>query len=85
MSTTAAEMSWDDIKALVAELAIQSKETDRKFQETERMIKELGRQIGGLGEWQGESGRGGRSQKPRQARGDCVAYRASPTPAGVRP
>jgi len=64
MSTTAAEMSWDDIKALVAELAIQSKETDRKFQdtdrkfqdtdrkfqETERMIKELGRQIGGLGD-----------------------------------
>jgi len=40
MSTTAAEMSWDDIKALVAELAIQSKETDRKFQETERLLKE---------------------------------------------
>jgi len=38
--TTAAEMSWDDIKALVAELAIQSKETDRKFQETERLLKE---------------------------------------------
>jgi hypothetical protein len=34
--TTAAEMSWDEIKALVAELAIQSKETDRKFQETDR-------------------------------------------------
>jgi hypothetical protein len=57
MSTNAAEMSWDDIKALVAELAIQSKETDRKFQETDRkfqetehMIKELGRQIGGLGD-----------------------------------
>jgi peptidoglycan hydrolase CwlO-like protein len=48
MSTTAAEMSWDDIKAIVAELAIQSKETDRKFQETERMIKELGRQIAAL-------------------------------------
>jgi hypothetical protein len=40
MSTNAAEMSWDDIKALVAELAIQSKETDRKFQETERLLKE---------------------------------------------
>jgi len=38
--TTAAEMSWDEIKALVAELAIQSKETDRKFQETERLLKE---------------------------------------------
>jgi len=36
-------MSWDEIKALVAELAIQSKETDRKFRETERMLKELGR------------------------------------------
>jgi hypothetical protein len=40
MSTTAAEMSWDEIKALVAELAIQSKETERKFQETERLLKE---------------------------------------------
>jgi len=40
MSTNAAEMRWDDIKALVAELAIQSKETDRKFQETERLLKE---------------------------------------------
>jgi len=40
MSATAAEMSWDDIKALVAELAVQSKETDRKFQETERLLKE---------------------------------------------
>jgi len=40
MSTTAAEMSWDEIKALVAELAIQSKETDRKFQETDRKFRE---------------------------------------------
>jgi len=40
MSTTAAEMSWDEIKALVAELAIQSRETDRKFQETERKFRE---------------------------------------------
>jgi hypothetical protein len=37
--TTAAEMSWDDIKALVAELAIQSKETDRRFQETDRKFQ----------------------------------------------
>ena len=43
MSTTAAEMSWDDIKALVAELAIQSKETDRKFQETDRKFQETER------------------------------------------
>jgi len=48
--TTAAEMSWDEIKALVAELAIQSKETDRKFQQTDRMLKELGRQIAGIGD-----------------------------------
>jgi hypothetical protein len=40
MSTTAAETSWDEIKALVAELAIQSKETDRKFQETDRKFRQ---------------------------------------------
>jgi hypothetical protein len=61
MSAAAAEMSWDEIKALVAELAIQSKETerllkerseetDRKFRETDRMLKELGRQIAGIGD-----------------------------------
>lgn len=37
---TAAEMSWDDIKALLAELAVQSKETDRRFQETDRKFQE---------------------------------------------
>jgi hypothetical protein len=45
MSTNAAEMSWDDIKALVAELAIQSKETDRKFQETDRKFQETDRKF----------------------------------------
>jgi hypothetical protein len=45
MSTTAAEMSWDEIKALVAELAIQSKETDRKFQETDRKFQETEAQM----------------------------------------
>jgi hypothetical protein len=45
MSTTAAEMSWDEIKALVAELAIQSKETDRKFQETDRKFQETDRKF----------------------------------------
>jgi len=61
MSTTAAEMSWDDIKALVAELAIQSKETDRKFQETDRKFQEtrelldrLSRRFGDLGNRLGE-------------------------------
>jgi hypothetical protein len=43
--TTAAEMSWDDIKTLVAELAIQSKETDRKFQETEAQMRETDRKM----------------------------------------
>jgi hypothetical protein len=43
--TTAAEMSWDEIKALVAELAIQSKETDRKFQETDRRFQETDRRF----------------------------------------
>jgi len=45
MSATAAEMSWDDIKALVAELAVQSKETDRKFQETDRKFQETDRKF----------------------------------------
>jgi hypothetical protein len=45
MSTTAAEMSWDDIKALIAELAVQSKETDRKFQETDRKFQETEAQM----------------------------------------
>jgi Asp-tRNA(Asn)/Glu-tRNA(Gln) amidotransferase A subunit family amidase len=43
--TTAAEMSWDEIKALVAELAIQSKETDRRFQETEAQMRETDRKM----------------------------------------
>jgi hypothetical protein len=61
MSTNAAEMSWDEIKALVAELAIQSKETDRKFQETDRKFQEtrelldrLSRRFGDLGNRLGE-------------------------------
>jgi hypothetical protein len=59
--TTAAEMSWEEIKALVAELAIQSKETDRKFQETEAQMREvfarfdnLSRRFGDLGNRLGE-------------------------------
>ena len=63
MSTTATEMGWDEIKALVANLAIQSRETDRlirelraqsaetdrRMQETDRRMRELQRQLGGLG------------------------------------
>jgi len=45
MSATSAEMSWDDIKALIAELAVQSKETDRKFQETDRKFRETEAQM----------------------------------------
>jgi len=58
---TAAEMTWNDIQALVAELAIQSKETDRKFQETDRKFQEtrelldrLSRRFGDLGNRLGE-------------------------------
>jgi len=61
MSATAAEMSWEEIKALVAELAIQSKETDRKFQETEAQMREtrhlverISRDLGRLGNRLGE-------------------------------
>jgi Holliday junction resolvase-like predicted endonuclease len=43
--TTAAEMSWDEIKVLVAELAIQSKETDRKFRETDQKFQETEAQM----------------------------------------
>jgi hypothetical protein len=59
--TTGADMSWDDIKALVAELAVQSKETDRKFQETDRkfqetreLVENISRRLGDLGNRLGE-------------------------------
>jgi hypothetical protein len=54
MSATATEMSWDEIKALVAELAIQSKETDRKFQETRELLDRPSRRFGDLGNRLGE-------------------------------
>jgi hypothetical protein len=54
MSTNAAEMSWDEIKALVAELAIQSKETDRKFQETRELLDRLSRRFDDSGDRLGE-------------------------------
>jgi len=54
MSTNAAEMSWDDIKALF-------RETDRKFQETEAQMREtrhlverISRDLGRLGNRLGE-------------------------------
>jgi len=39
MSTTAAEMSWDDIKALFRETDRKFQETDRKFQETRELLQ----------------------------------------------
>ncbi|MCM8750714.1 hypothetical protein NET02_16375, partial [Thermomicrobiaceae bacterium CFH 74404] len=37
------DLSWDDLKAMIAALAEQSRETDRQ-------LRELKRQIGGLGD-----------------------------------
>ena len=47
--TTATEISWDDLKAMILGLAEQSKETDRRMQETDRRIRALERQLGRLG------------------------------------
>jgi len=50
-------MTDQELKDLVASLAVESRETDRilteKFAETDRMIKELGRRIGGIDDNQG--------------------------------
>ena len=43
-------MTDDELKELVASLAIAQKETDRQLQETDKQLRELGKQIGGLGE-----------------------------------
>jgi hypothetical protein len=50
-------MNDQELKELVASLAVsqketdrQQKETDRQLKQTDRQLKELGRQIGGLGE-----------------------------------
>ena len=42
-------MTDDELKQLVASLAIDRKETDKQFKETAKQLKELGKQIGGLG------------------------------------
>ncbi|MCX8017107.1 MAG: hypothetical protein N2690_04290 [Rhodocyclaceae bacterium] len=39
--TTAADISWDDLKAMIASLAESSKETDRRLRETDELIREL--------------------------------------------
>jgi hypothetical protein len=61
MSTTAAEMSWEEIKALFRETDRKFQETDRKFQETDRQLREtrhlverISRDLGRLGNRLGE-------------------------------
>ncbi|MFN4104119.1 MAG: DUF3782 domain-containing protein [Tepidimonas sp.] len=55
--TATTDLSWDELKAMIAALAEQSRETDRRIQETDRQLRELkrqiaeqGRQIGGIGD-----------------------------------
>lgn len=43
-------MTDEELKALVASLAIDQKELQKEIKETSKQIKELGKQIGGLGE-----------------------------------
>jgi len=43
MPLSPAEMSWEDIKQLVASLAVPGAETDRRMQETDRKLREVGR------------------------------------------
>ncbi|MEW6693648.1 hypothetical protein Tther_00762 [Tepidimonas thermarum] len=48
--TTAADISWDDLKAMILGLAEQGKETDRRMQETDRRMQETDRLIRDLRE-----------------------------------
>ncbi|MEI7869156.1 MAG: DUF3782 domain-containing protein [Candidatus Methylumidiphilus sp.] len=43
-------MTDEELKKLVASLAVSQQETARQMQETDKQLKELGKQIGGLGE-----------------------------------
>jgi hypothetical protein len=43
-------MTDQELKELVASLAVSQKETDQQLKETGQQLKELGRQIGGLGD-----------------------------------
>ncbi len=49
MSTAATDLSWDEIKQMLAELVQQSRETDRRMRETDRKLREVSRQLGQLG------------------------------------
>ncbi len=53
----ATTLSWDEIKAMVAQLAIQSLETDRRMQETDRYMQETARMIRELREQSKETDR----------------------------
>jgi hypothetical protein len=48
--TTATEISWDELKAMIQGLAEQGKETDRRMQETDRRMQETDRLIRDLRE-----------------------------------
>jgi len=43
-------MTDDELKQLVASLAIAQEKTDQQLKKTDKQLKELGKQIGGLGE-----------------------------------
>ncbi len=45
MTDTAVDISWDDIKQMLAQLVRQSQETDRRMQETDRRMQETDRLI----------------------------------------
>ncbi|MCX7897243.1 MAG: hypothetical protein N2441_05155 [Rhodocyclaceae bacterium] len=51
------DISWTDIKRMLAELAVRSKETDRQIKELKRQIAEQGRQIAEQGKQIVEQGR----------------------------
>ncbi len=43
------EFDWNRLEAMLAQLAQQSQETDRRMQETDRVLREVSRQLGRLG------------------------------------
>jgi len=47
-------MPDDELKALVASLAIAQKETDRQFKETDRKLDKVAKMLGGIGANQGD-------------------------------
>jgi hypothetical protein len=44
------EITWAELKQLVADLLVSQQETDKQLKQTDRQLKELGKQIGGIGE-----------------------------------